>query len=693
MDQIITSTLKTRRQRSLGLRLLICYLKKSNVKLEENVNTWTSLLIQSCKLPELRLYGDLIFSAMALLIDRLQSDGNMSKAFASAHLYKVIECLSHNEIYKNERQTFAALHTIKKCLKYYPKGTKAKSSTIKNILALLIDNRNDDVVYQSGECWLLLHKLHGISEKEHIGNIIEWKDFQLSLLSNIQYIINSTIVMNSQECVESLSKPNNFWAFTFEAVKDPFERATQAFRRIFNLIEYLKIALRKQFFKKYICIHQILVLIQNGLKAHVKKQHNLRIDHAYIETFLPQMHMKFLELLEIVIETCYTHLRMDYRLVLNILLDGLEKKRKSMFLEANSKEVLNMRVVVYRVISLWCSTLQEGSHCEIIEDTLIKELLGDMLSRVPTSIKNESGPHLKQSPETLFSMLKFSLCNEDYDELRQQAHSCLQKFLLSSGHLIKQQLLKEVHNTLLGISVQMHSHPTKEPKNKELNGRLEVYMSFTILLKLRNYRCPTPSEIIMTLLHESRLFNDSIQLKQSHSLNFLELMLHPQKADIHFKSVDNLRSIPLRHTNFSTNQTKNGNDLLQTVNSAKDPLMTTFTTIENNEDNQKDKSSLSKEKPFEVVSKNYLKELIAEEKTKNIKEISDDPLISSKCNSLENLEEQTHGIMNGTNLNSDLISSCFSAKNTVKIIPSNLKKLDDAEMIADLEAIFVSELL
>ncbi|XP_039486154.1 uncharacterized protein LOC120448286 isoform X3 [Drosophila santomea] len=340
MDQIITSTLKTRRQRSLGLRLLICYLKKSNVKLEENVNTWTSLLIQSCKLPELRLYGDLIFSAMALLIDRLQSDGNMSKAFASAHLYKVIECLSHNEIYKNERQTFAALHTIKKCLKYYPKGTKAKSSTIKNILALLIDNRNDDVVYQSGECWLLLHKLHGISEKEHIGNIIEWKDFQLSLLSNIQYIINSTIVMNSQECVESLSKPNNFWAFTFEAVKDPFERATQAFRRIFNLIEYLKIALRKQFFKKYICIHQILVLIQNGLKAHVKKQHNLRIDHAYIETFLPQMHMKFLELLEIVIETCYTHLRMDYRLVLNILLDGLEKKRKSMFLEANSKEVL-----------------------------------------------------------------------------------------------------------------------------------------------------------------------------------------------------------------------------------------------------------------------------------------------------------------------------------------------------------------
>jgi len=50
---------------------------------------------------------------------------------------------------------------------------------------------------------------------------------------------------------------------------------------------------------------------------------------------------------------------------------------------------------------------------------------------------------MKLSPETLFSMLKCSLSNEDYRMLSQQAHSCLQQFLLSSGHLIKHQLLKE----------------------------------------------------------------------------------------------------------------------------------------------------------------------------------------------------------------------------------------------------------
>lgn len=698
MDQFITSTLKNRRRRSLGLRLLICYLKKSDIKLEENVNTWTYLLVQSCKLPELCSYGDLIFSAMALLLDKIQSDGNVSKVFASAHLSKVLECLSHNEIYKHNRSTIAALHTIKKCLKYYPKGIKTKSSSIKNILVLLIDSQNDEVVYQSGECWFLLHKIHGISDKEHMDNKTEWKDFQLSLLSNIQYIINRTIVM-PDESVNSPFMPNHFGAFTFVAVKDPFERASKAFRRIFNLIEYIKIALSKQFvFKKNICVHQILSLIQNGLNAHVNQQ-NVRINHAYLETFFPQMHIKLLELLEIVIKTCHTHLRMDFRLVLNILLEALEKTNKSMLLESNLKEVLNMRLVVYRVISLWCSTLQEGSHCEIIADTLIKEVFDDILTRSPTTKKSVNAPYMKLSPETLFSMLKCSLSNEDYRMLSQQAHSCLQQFLLSSGHLIKHQLLKAVHHTLLGICVQMHSQSSKEPDLWDIwDGRLEVYKSFTVLLKLRNYGCPTPSEIIWNLLHESRLFNNNIALKQSHSSN-LETMLHPQKADINFKSVDNLK----KTIAFSTNKTENRHDLLQTIKSPEDqlcnnesPLISAIETIANNKDNQKnpgyDNNSLNKKKPFEVVCKNDSKDLIAEDTTKNINEIPNGPLLSSKINSSESLQGQPLEILNGNNMNSNLISSCCSAEESVKMFPSNLEKLDDAKMIADLEATFVGEL-
>ncbi|KAI8035797.1 hypothetical protein M5D96_011414, partial [Drosophila gunungcola] len=64
MDQLITSMLKERKSRVLGLRLLICYLKKSYIKLGGNEHIWVSLIFQSCNLSELRMYGDLIFSAM-----------------------------------------------------------------------------------------------------------------------------------------------------------------------------------------------------------------------------------------------------------------------------------------------------------------------------------------------------------------------------------------------------------------------------------------------------------------------------------------------------------------------------------------------------------------------------------------------------------------------------------------------------
>lgn len=40
-----------------------------------------------------------------------------------------------------------------------------------------------------------------------------------------------------------------------------------------------------------------------------------------------------------------------------------------------------LRLTVYRVLALWCSTLKEGSHCEIISEAVIKEIINDLLPR------------------------------------------------------------------------------------------------------------------------------------------------------------------------------------------------------------------------------------------------------------------------------------------------------------------------
>jgi len=99
----------------------------------------------------------------------------------------------------------------------------------------------------------------------------------------------------------------------------------------------------------------------------------------------------------------------------------------------------------------------------------------------------------------------------DNNMLRAQAHFCLQQLLLSSGHLLKKQVLKEsifyivsnsnhlcyflqyVHNALSGICIIIRSEPTtKESLRNIWNCRSEVYKICAFFLKLRNYGCPKP---------------------------------------------------------------------------------------------------------------------------------------------------------------------------------------------------------
>ncbi|XP_041564415.1 uncharacterized protein LOC108141592 isoform X1 [Drosophila elegans] len=733
MDQLITSMLKERKSRVLGLRLLICYLKKSYIKLGGNEHIWVSLIFQSCNLSELRMYGDLIFSAMALLIERIQKDANLSKAFAASHLFKVFECLSLKEIFKNERCTIALLHTIKRCLKYYPKSTKPGTSSIEELLITLIDSNNVDVVHQTGQCWLLLQNIHGNSRNEKTNKIV-WKDFQLSLLNNLQYIISSTILA-SEETIISPYKAESFALFTFKNVKDPFERATQTFQRIFNLIEYFKIALSKPFpIRKYICTEQILGFIQNGLNIRVNQINLLRIDRACFGSFLEEMHIKLMELLEILINVCRTHLRMDFRIILNILMDALERTKSG----AYPNQVNRLRPIVYKVISLWCSTLQEGSHCEIISETLVKEIFDDLVPRQPTSLTCQGNSNLKQncSAINIFSMLEMSFDDEDNYKLCQQAHFCLQKLLSSSGPLLKPSLLKDVHNTLLEIFIQINLEPLKTPYSRNIcNIRLEVYKTFVSLLKSRNYGCPVPSEIIITLLDQSLLYENSSTLRPQYNLKLLELMIHPQKADIQLtKFFENLKIITSPYTKMSDSENSKCKSLKerdqlniqldkksyqkrkeqvfeQTGNESNNIRKDNFSEtkgakqikvdLQDQFNTKIDNNSLNIQKSFEkmitnrfeiIAENNYIELSPLDDSVQNIKETSKESLHILGNNSLESFEKSAPGMFKHNDIYADLPSSYCCVEKCEGQLPVDLVKLDDDKMIADLEAKFVDEL-
>ncbi|KAH8303937.1 hypothetical protein KR059_004386 [Drosophila kikkawai] len=707
MEQLITTNLQERKSRALGYRLLICYLKKANIQISEiNVRHWLTKILES-SYSELRKHAQLIFTALSLLISKMQSDVNLSKTFASSYLSKLFDMLSHHRIYESEKNIVSLLLTIKQCLIYYPKAIKTGITSIEKLLISLLDNKNSDIIHQSGECWLLLKNIPGNTSSGKSKGATLWRDYQLSLIKSLYYFLNSEF-NNTDETFESCFIVNSFEHFTLEVKQDPFDRSEMVFQRIFNLIEFLKITLSKPLINtKYICTQQILGLIKYGLSAKIHQRNNARIDEKYFETFLPEMHVKLMELLEILIDICNTHLRMDFRNVLNILMDALEIT-KSPLKEGHQFRFCKLRTTVYRVVSIWCLTLKEGSHSEIISEAVIKEIMIDLMPRTQNSFS--SIKRHKQHLGEVFLMLDVSIGNEDNNMLRQQAYFCLQQLLSSSGHMIKKYFLQDVHNTLLDISIQMLSNQMTKPCSSGIwNDRLELYKFITFLSKSRYCGCPTPVEIIISLMGAFRLCDNSIELSQNAYFEALEQLIHSHKSDIYFKEnfTDN-RYLNSANENVRTKEQslskisslQNSNQLLSNqieeedkidnlsrnssesvILNANCSLNADLMIMRKQELNtiRPDNNSLNRSISFGNGFDNDSKQITAREN-----EVTFLPLSNDVKNAKQNVED-TWQILKNKNLKK-------FEKNEISLKTSNCKDGSDDIMIAELEASFVSEL-
>ncbi|BFF88958.1 proline- glutamic acid- and leucine-rich protein 1 [Drosophila madeirensis] len=484
VSQQITKLLTKRKTRPLGYRLLLCYLNQYSLEgSEKSANVWFTIILKSLNVSEIRLYGEIIFEALALLIKNIQCDFNLSKAFGSVYVLKVVEKFSLKEILEDECCTLSALHTVEQCLKYYPRSIKSGKSGIENFLMNLLDSNNVDIVFQTGECWLLLQKVRGSLSIGAKNDENQWRDYQLTLLRSLYSIINKSFPISEEIFVGTIVS-NHLSHFEVDLTEDPVKRAAQVCQRFCNLIDFLKIALSKPYpDKKLIFTQQILCFIQRGISLKINNKSNPKMDYVCFKALLPQMQIKLLELLEVLIDICHTHLRIHFRTILSILLESLENT-KLISKEGNRLQYVKFRFVVYKTISIWCSNLKEGSHCEIISETLINELLNDVTQR---------------------------------------------QLILSK---------EKVHNALLKLCIEMNAEPMKsEYLTKLWNCRLEIYKILILLLNLRNYSCPVSSEMLLCILDESRLIENNLEVRLNSQALFevLESSLHPHKEDLGFK--------------------------------------------------------------------------------------------------------------------------------------------------------------
>ncbi|TDG46185.1 hypothetical protein AWZ03_007393 [Drosophila navojoa] len=180
------------------------------------------------------------------------------------------------------------------------------------------------------------------------------------------------------------------------------------------------------------------------------------------ENLLPHMHTKLLELLEVLINICHTHLRPHFRLMSSIVLDSLQKTMWSTP-EGLSVQLFNLRIQAYKAATSWLTTFAEGSGCDLIAERLVKIVLEDVIIRrrdiylSATQSKNKSKrKHTAMSEASESPFQRELLINKNKELLCKQALKCLQKILNSVGLLLKPQLLRNILSTILENSTQIY---------------------------------------------------------------------------------------------------------------------------------------------------------------------------------------------------------------------------------------------
>ncbi|KAH8417049.1 hypothetical protein KR222_002170 [Zaprionus bogoriensis] len=262
------------------------------------------------------------------------------------------------------------MKAIGQCLKYYPGPSKSGKHLVTQYLISLLDSSDMDVVHQSGCCWLLLQQVRDSGSNSAGSNDkTQWHDFQNALVGSLNSLLSDAYP--NYDSIHTEDTGNKFKCFLLTLEGDPVVRAAQVSQRFCNLIDYLKIALSLPYpAPKLIEPKKILNFIQRGL--------SLNIDDACYGHFLPLMHTKSLELLEVLIDVCNTHLRMHFRVISDLLLETF-KNTKRLLPDGSNIEFNTLRSKLYKVMTLWISTFGEGIGKGFIVENLVKNIFEDFI--------------------------------------------------------------------------------------------------------------------------------------------------------------------------------------------------------------------------------------------------------------------------------------------------------------------------
>ncbi|KAI4479853.1 hypothetical protein M0804_010592 [Polistes exclamans] len=475
------------------------------------------------------------------VITQCKSISELQKQISMENVKQLINILDNQESVINCGATYYLLATL---LYHYPEACERLQTLIRKMIFLQIDASKSNLVNAGAKCFALLTRTTERSFKPPPTKLYYtcWTYNQALICNSLHDIMDSFFSdLLETESVDIWDKLK----LSSISEENIFEYYSKQQQRFSNLCVYLSAMLHGCEERNSVLPNDILRILCRGLAIrpmHLKKENSIKGQILYF--FLPKLHISLFNVLSAFIDGFKKELIPYGSTILQLFHQTLKwtaNELKDQETISSSKPLKNLRLSVYKCLSLWLISNNSLSGIETIIDECLPFVLKDIISerdRVLLTVKNTSkslsrkalkrirdGQYEKNSALNNTIAIKKNPCLDA--DLCTEALITLQNILFCS--YMKSTLYMNIQNVVIPLLYEYYlGSPVQTFYKENTQCRLQL-LRILKDLQLNSHASLTPPTQYAIEIFEMALDDVNLDIVQEAqcALSELEKIIHP----------------------------------------------------------------------------------------------------------------------------------------------------------------------
>ncbi|XP_063975236.1 proline-, glutamic acid- and leucine-rich protein 1-like [Diachasmimorpha longicaudata] len=548
---IINSRLNQSGTRQEGLTILLRILPRcSREILSKHAPLWVGKAAQVLENPQNTSKAiDISCKVLSKLVISCKDIPELQKQISMQNVKQLIATISNME---DDKKTGGVFYIIATLLYHYREPCERLQSTIQELIIPLIDSKHRNLVQAGANCFTLLAKATERSFKPP-GEFPDYTCIahQQALISHnlhtiLDELFTGVIELNTTDTWGSLDLPNLSQGNVVEYYQN-------VERRFQNLCVYLATTLRGCSGKNSVSCKTIIKLLCRGLAVtpdSLSSDDSFKKEILYL--MLPKMQMSLLNVLNAFINGFRGELVPFALTILQLYGQTLkwtgkvdEVSEKTM---SGSKPFKNIRIGVYRSLSLWLKCLGSLSGIDMIADDILANIITDVTpekEQVLLTIQktqNMSKKALKKFKDSQYDspalgsgpkVVKNPLTN---GELCREALVTLQNILYNSGVSLEPVMHRALQKIVVPLLLDVYLEKDEQSLySTDVECRLHLLRALRAIQMNPNPLTPPPTQFSIQIFQLAiNDDNEEVMNEARVALAELEKIVHPSADTLDF---------------------------------------------------------------------------------------------------------------------------------------------------------------